>query len=123
MSVEPVTPTRPFRETPGYQQQYDDRGHPEFPASRQHDRASRRAMNDVLATVGVCIGVKADGNRKSVKDRSRATVDQVKVDDVSTENSIGLMVDSIDLVFISLARMALLGLSYRLQVSELIRFA
>ncbi|KAL9007115.1 MAG: hypothetical protein Q9188_000150 [Gyalolechia gomerana] len=35
-----------------YVQQFDDRGHPQNPASRELSRASRRAQNDVLASVG-----------------------------------------------------------------------
>ena len=77
-------------------------------------------MNDVLATVGVCIGVNVDGSRASVKDRSKVPVDKGNIDDVSTENSVGLIIDSIDLGFISLTRLALMGIRHRLQVSVLV---
>ena len=38
-----------------YVQLYNIRGHPENPGSRTNARRARRAQNDVLATVGVCV--------------------------------------------------------------------
>ncbi|KAL9605143.1 MAG: hypothetical protein Q9219_000077 [cf. Caloplaca sp. 3 TL-2023] len=39
-----------------YVQRFDSRGHPQNPTSRALSRASRRAQNDVLATVGILSG-------------------------------------------------------------------
>ena len=38
-----------------YQQQYDAKGYPENPSSEAAKRRWRHAVNDVLATVGICI--------------------------------------------------------------------
>ncbi|KAI9681654.1 MAG: hypothetical protein M1829_000853 [Trizodia sp. TS-e1964] len=40
-----------------YVQKYDSRGRPVNPASRAMSRILIRAQNDVLATVGVCVGI------------------------------------------------------------------
>ncbi|MCJ1405645.1 hypothetical protein MMC11_008874, partial [Xylographa trunciseda] len=50
--------------TPGeYVQHYDTRGHPENRSSRSLARRSRRAQNDILTTVGVCVTVDKNGRR------------------------------------------------------------
>ncbi|MCJ1396024.1 hypothetical protein MMC18_008911 [Xylographa bjoerkii] len=46
-----------------YVQHYDTRGHPENPSSRSLARRSRRAQNDILTTVGVCVTVDKNGRR------------------------------------------------------------
>ena len=118
--VERTSQASPFAEISSYQQQYDSRGHPEHPASRELSRQSRRAMNDVLATVGVCVGVNQAGHKVAVGDRSKPAVERATIDAISTENSIGLIIGSIDLALISLAGVATVGLKQRLQVSIVI---
>ncbi|KAL8730421.1 MAG: hypothetical protein Q9166_004059 [cf. Caloplaca sp. 2 TL-2023] len=44
------------QQSDSYIQQFDDRGYPQNPRSRVISRRSRRAQNDVLATVGVLLG-------------------------------------------------------------------
>ena len=44
-----------------YVQHYDSRGHPENRTSRSLARRSRRAQNDILTTVGVCVTVDKNG--------------------------------------------------------------
>ncbi|MCJ1287182.1 hypothetical protein MMC26_006530 [Xylographa opegraphella] len=46
-----------------YVQHYDTRGHPENRLSRSLARRARRAQNDILTTVGVCVFVDKNGRR------------------------------------------------------------
>ncbi|MCJ1435956.1 hypothetical protein MMC27_005332 [Xylographa pallens] len=46
-----------------YVQHYDTRGHPENRSSRSLARRARRAQNDILTTVGVCVFVDKNGRR------------------------------------------------------------
>lgn len=113
------TQVTPLAYSPAYQQKYDSRGYPENPASRATSRQSRRAMNDVLATVGVCVGINTDGHKISMNDRGRPTFDRAKLDAIVRENELGLLVDSADMALLSLASMSTAGLRHRLQVSRL----
>lgn len=119
--VEPVVETIPLVRTYRYEQQYDGRGYPQNAASRELTRQSRRAMNDILATVGVCVGVDADGQKITINDRSRPSFNRAKIDSITTENEIGLVLDSADMMLVSLARMFTIGIRQRLQVCGLFR--
>lgn len=112
--IENITLVRTYR----YEQQYDGRGYPQNAASRELTRQSRRAMNDVLATVGVCVGVDAHGQKITINDRGRPSFDRAKIDSITTENEIGLVLDSADMMLVSLARMFTVGFRQRLQVCE-----
>jgi hypothetical protein len=59
-------------------------------------RRLRRAQNDVLATVGVCVGKDAADARKAIQNRTRA-VDRAKIGRVVAENETGLAIAAADL--------------------------
>lgn len=96
-----------------YVQQFDVRGHPINPASRYSTRALIRAQNDVLATVGVCVGATdATGlipRREDTKSRERLRA-------TSYENHAGLVFLATNVIILSLATCGITGLRYRLQV-------
>ena len=104
-----------------YQQQYDSRGHPMYPASKERARQSRRAMNDVLATVGVIIGKDSNNGIHTLDRRRKPTFDAAKVGAVSTENSHGFIIETSDLALITLSDFVIVGLRQRLQVSTVER--
>ncbi len=99
-----------------YQQQYDRKGYPENSASRALNRQSRRAINDILTTVGVCVGVDADGQVRPVHDGSIAALDKSKVIGIIRENEIGMLVGLMEAAIDDLTGMCITGLRYRLQV-------
>ena len=99
-----------------YQQQYDRKGYPENAASRALARQSRRAINDILTTVGVCVGVDADGEIRPIPDGSTSALDKVKIAGVIRENEIGMLVGFIESTLDVLAGVYTLGLRCRIQV-------
>lgn len=99
-----------------YQQQYDRKGYPENPTSRALSRQSRRAINDILTTVGVCVGVDADGQIRPVQDGSLAALDKPRVTGVVRENEIGMLVGFTEVALDYLAGMCITALRHRLQV-------
>lgn len=105
---------------PGYVQQYDRRGHPENLASRALLRQSRRAQNDVLATVGVCVGVDENGKttRQQVNQKETDINDRLKVESVMRENEVGLLQVAADIGLFFVGTFWVLGLRQRLQVSR-----
>lgn len=108
----------PLISSASYEQQYDKKGYPVNKASRELSRESRRAMNDVLTTVGVCVEVDADGQKMTMNDRKRPSFDNTIVESVRKENELGLIVDDIDMMLVSLSDMFTIGLRQRLQVCE-----
>jgi hypothetical protein len=93
-----------------YTQQYNERGHPEFRASRAAARELRRAKNDVLSTVGVVY-------KKSKPHRSRRTESEaVKIADL--ENDVGFVLSSIDGFAMFCTVWWVVSLSRRIQVSH-----
>ena len=73
-----------------YVQKYDKKGYPRNPTSKALKRRWRHAVNDVLATVGVCV---AKGQQPMVshppRDESRMVV-------VISENEYGITIGAID---------------------------
>ncbi|CAD6590079.1 MAG: hypothetical protein ASARMPREDX12_004181 [Alectoria sarmentosa] len=114
-TTEPATNTIRQVDSGSYQQQYDRKGYPENSASRALTRQSRRAINDVLTTVGVCVGVDADGQIRPVYDGSIVALDKSKVTGIIRENEIGLLIGFTEAALDDLARMSTTGLRYRLQ--------
>lgn len=104
----------------GYVQQYDARGYPENSASRALARASRRAQNDILSAVGVCVGVGKDGKPRAVpKDTSQARrIERENVNAVRQENEIGLFIAAADNGLLHMATNFAAGLRNRLQASS-----
>lgn len=105
---------------PGYIQQYDRRGHPENLASRALLRQSRRAQNDVLATVGVCVGLDENGTavRPEVHQKESDINNRIKVESVMRENEVGLLLVAADIGLFFVGTFWVLGLRQRLQVSK-----
>lgn len=102
-----------------YIQRYDYRGHPENQASRAAARRSRRAQNDVLSTVGVCVGVDANGQPKISPEGPKAQrAEKEEVKSVMRENEIGLFIAAADNGLFHLAINFAYGLRNRLQVSR-----
>ena len=77
-------------------------------------------MNDVLATAGVCVGPNSDSHKLSLGDRSRSSLDKAKIHNIGVENSIGLIMDSMEMLLSLVANLATYGLRHRLQVSPIL---
>ena len=115
-TTEPVTDVTRQGGSGSYRQQYDRKGYPENATSRALSRQSRRAINDILTTVGVCVGVDADGHTRPVHDGSLAALEKSKVTRVIRENEIGMLVGFMEAALDDLTGMCTVGLRYRLQV-------
>lgn len=107
-------------ETSMYVQQYDTQGYPENATSKRLTRQSRRAMNDVLATVGVCVVVNADDQPKAIpkKDLQHPIIDKPKVKAIMQENEVGYLLSSADLGLFFFSQLWTTGLRKRLQVGS-----
>ena len=95
----------------GYTQQYDDRGHAINPRTKELARQSRRAQNEVLSTVNVCVRVDKAG--QPVIDGKRNDTSAVQT--IREENSLGLLLDTADWCAFCLAELSLVSLRHRLQ--------
>jgi hypothetical protein len=99
-----------------YTQQYNERGHPEFRASRAAARELRRAKNDVFSTVGVVY--------KKTKSHSRPTKDEGEVVKMlRSENEVGFILSSMDNHFMFCSLWWLFSLGMRVQVRDFQAFA
>lgn len=73
-------------------QQYDARGHPVNPDSKALGRGLRRAKNDILSTMGIVV---------SGEDRNTNTSsEQQKINQIAAENDCGLIVTTLDQLFV-----------------------
>ncbi|KAJ5113331.1 hypothetical protein N7456_001865 [Penicillium angulare] len=73
-------------------QQYDARGHPVNPESKTLGRNLRRAKNDILSTMGIVV---------SGEDRNTTTSnEQQKIDQIAAENDFGLVITTLDQLFV-----------------------
>ena len=116
-SEKPVSRAASIIETPVYRQQYDARGHPEYTASREFNRQSRRAMNEVLAAVGICDRVDSTDCQTILSaKRGETPIDESKVLSVSTENTVGICLAALDLDMMLLLCTFIAGFRNRLQV-------
>ncbi|GLI77566.1 hypothetical protein PoHVEF18_005857 [Penicillium ochrochloron] len=76
----------------GYVQQYDARGHPINPESKALGRELRRAKNDILSTMGIVV---------SGEDRNASPSDeQQKINQIAAENDFGLVITTLDQLFV-----------------------
>ncbi|KAJ9222642.1 hypothetical protein DTO027B5_7514 [Paecilomyces variotii] len=91
----------------GYVQQYDERGHPINPASRTFGRELRRAKNDILSTMGIVVSGE-DGSLGTSKEKQ-------KVNLIATENDYGLVMATLDQVFMFLGSWWTTSLGGRIQ--------
>lgn len=99
------------RDADGYVQQYDDRGHPVFPASKALARDLRRAKNDVLSTMGVVVSGEA-GRSSTLKDKKAFNI-------ITSENDYGLAIVALDHAIYFFGSWWIESLRRRIQVSGL----
>lgn len=92
----------------GYVQQYDARGHPVNPESKALGRELRRAKNDILSTMGIVV---------SGEDRNASPSDeQQKIDQIAAENDFGLVITTLDQLFVFFGTWWTSSLTGRVQV-------
>lgn len=106
--------SRPF-------QLYDERGHPINPRSREFARAMRRAQNDVLSVVGVC--VRDIPKPETARYAPRFEPDPKLLDLVDTESIYGLAIRAFSLLTQHMGTWWLGSLSERLLVCMIIWMA
>lgn len=97
-----------------YVQQYDARGHPTNPSSRSLFRSLIHAQNDVLATVGVCVGVR---NANKAESGPLFKSEKEHIESVMHENEVGLVVSTVDIGLLFVATWWIVGMRNRMQVS------
>ncbi|KAJ5342562.1 hypothetical protein N7541_011686 [Penicillium brevicompactum] len=93
-TVDPSAPVRRVSEVhaDNYMQEYDARGHPVNTESRTMGKALRRAKNDILSTMGIVV---------SREDRNAGTPnEQQKLNQIASENDFGLVITTLDQLFI-----------------------
>lgn len=107
-----------------YVQCYDTRGHPENRGSRSHARRSRRAQNDILTTVGVCVSVDKNGQLvpASSVGAVKEQLEMKGVLSVVTENEFGFWLGAAEVAFTALSASCITGLRLRLEVRYLSSF-
>lgn len=89
-------------------QQYDARGHPVNPQSKALGRELRRAKNDILSTMGVVV---------SGEDRNATSSnEQQKINEIAAENDFGLLISSLDQLFVFLGTWWTSSFTARIQV-------
>lgn len=89
-------------------QEYDVRGHPVNPESRILGKAIRRAKNDILSTMGIVV---------SREDRNAGIPnEQQKLNQIASENDFGLVITTIDQLFIFFGTWWTSSLTGRVQV-------
>lgn len=92
----------------GYVQQYDARGHPINPESKALGRELRRAKNDILSTMGIVV---------SGEDRNASPSDeQQKINQIAAENDFGLVITTLDQLFVFFGTWWSSSLTGRVQV-------
>ena len=102
-------------------QQYNVSGHPENLASRTASRRSRRARNNVLSTVGICVST--DENGKLIADPSNrnglgSTPETEKTSVIGSENDVGLWVGLTDEIVCLLSTNFATNLRQRFEVQS-----
>lgn len=99
----------------GYVQQYDSRGHPENRRSKAAARRFRKAQNDVLTTIGVCVVVDSQGRISQKKSRQPDVVAK-QIAAIEKENRFGLGLAMADDIVFHVSSLFLENLRTRLQV-------
>lgn len=103
-------------------QRYDRRGYPENLASRLLSRQFRRAQNDILASVGVCVDERATGSSVPTQfARKHPSGEKSKIKLIRRENETGLSIAAADLGLFCLTNVFILGLRHRMQVSYIVQ--
>lgn len=89
-------------------QEYDARGHPVNTESRILGKGLRRAKNDILSTMGIVV---------SREDRKTGNPNvQQKLDQIASENDFGLVITTLDQLFIFFGTWWTSSLTGRVQV-------
>jgi hypothetical protein len=92
-------------------QQYDARGHPVNPESRSLGREFRRAKNDILSTMGIVV---------SGEDRNTSIPnEQQKINQIASENDFGLVITTLDQLFVFFGTWWTSSFTGRVQVNAL----
>ena len=94
-----------------YVQEYDSQGYKTNSRSKELARQSRRAQNDILSTVNVCVRVDKNGLPVIAGEK----IDRLRVNEIRKENSCGLLLGTADWCFFCLTNLCLVGLRHRLQ--------
>ena len=103
-----------------YVQRYDRRGYPENRQSKELSRRLRRAQNDILASVGICVDVK-DGSRvlrRRLDGFKGRPLDSSKVKLAGRENVAGFFISGQDNGLFWLSHFCVLGFRQRFQVCK-----
>ena len=95
-------------------QQYDARGNPESKASRDAARRSRRALNDILATAGICVPVK---DAKNFLEKRQNAIELERRNAEDFEEDIGFWLQMVDSFAQWLVGHVLTGIRLRILVS------
>lgn len=108
----------------GIQQRYNRRGYPINPESRGIARTSRRAQNDVLSTVGFCVGIHEDGSPvdTSLTLAKASKHEKERIEFVRKENEAGLLLGAAShgLMFFSVWWILSLRLRLQVKISRLL---
>ena len=100
-----------------YVQQYDERGRPTNTVSRSMARNLIRAQNDVLATVGVCVGTPMPTSRGQTNgDQAISRLNTGNDQSVARDGLVGPIFHMMDLMFFMATTWWTTGLRHRLQV-------
>ena len=91
-----------------YMQQYDARGHPVNIESKTLGKELRRAKNDILSTMGIVVS--------GEDHKARTSSEQQKIDQIASENDLGLVITTLDQFFVFLGTWWTSSLTGRIQV-------
>ncbi|KAJ5227187.1 uncharacterized protein N7469_007193 [Penicillium citrinum] len=93
-TVDPASPVRRVSHihADSYMQQYDSRGHPVNPESKNLGRELRKAKNDILSTMGIVVSGD-DSNATSSNEQQR-------ISQITAENDFGLVITTTDQLLI-----------------------
>lgn len=103
-----------------FRQRYNRRGYPINPESRAFGRTSRRAQNDVLSTVGICVGTLEDGRpvdaALALSIISKEDKDRIEL--IRKENETGLILSAATEGLLFLSIWCISSLRKRIQVDQ-----
>jgi len=92
-------------------QQYDSRGHPVNPESKNLGRELRKAKNDILSTMGIVVS--GDDNNAT------SSNEQQRISQITAENDFGLVITTTDQLLIFFGSWWTSSLVGRIQVRQL----
>ena len=113
MSSESLRELNPLARSASYEQRYDLKGYPENTSSKALKKRWRHGVNDVLASLGVCVAKGHESMPFNEVYESSQTL-QVRL-----ENGCGIYISAADIVVRCVSRSWTIALRQRLQVSHL----